>query len=71
MAGEYKSRIDRVTDYIESNIDREFTLEELAAMSGFSKFHFHRIYYSFVGETIFQFIHRRYLHRGKTDVNLN
>ena len=64
MAKEYKSRINRVIDYIESNLGREFTLEELAATSGFSKYHFHRIFNSFAGETIFQFIQRLRLEKS-------
>lgn len=55
---EYRARINRVLDYIEKNIDREFTLDELAQVSFFSKFHFHRIFTSVMNETIFDFIQR-------------
>ena len=55
---EYTSRINKVLDYIENNLDRSFTLDELARVANFSKFHFHRIFYSFIGETLFQFIQR-------------
>ncbi len=34
------------------------TLEELASVANFSKFHFNRIFQSIVGETPFQFISR-------------
>jgi len=64
MVGEYISRINGVIDYIEANMGRELTLEELAATAGFSKFHFHRIFFSFVGETIFHFIQRLRLEKG-------
>ena len=66
MAKEYRYRINRVIDYIEANIGMELTLEELAATSGFSKFHFHRIFISFIGETLFQFIQRLRLEKGAT-----
>ncbi len=55
---DYISRINRVVDYIECNIDREFTLDELAGVAFFSKYHFHRIFSSIMGETLFDFILR-------------
>ena len=55
---EYRARINRVLDYIEQNIDREFTLDELAQVSFFSKYHFHRIFSSIMNETLFDFIQR-------------
>lgn len=55
---EYFQRINRVIDYIEQNIDETFSLDRLADLSGFSKFHFHRIFHSIMGETLFQFIQR-------------
>ena len=55
---QYKSRINRVMDYIEQYIHQDFTLDELADEACFSKFHFHRIFHAFVGETLFGFIQR-------------
>lgn len=55
---EYKSRINRVIDHIENHLDKQFTLDELAGTANFSKFHFHRIFQAWVGETPFQFITR-------------
>jgi AraC family transcriptional regulator len=55
---EYIARINKTFDYIESNLENQMTLEELAAVANFSKFHFNRIFYSIVGETPFQFILR-------------
>ncbi|MBW1903256.1 MAG: AraC family transcriptional regulator, partial [Deltaproteobacteria bacterium] len=55
---EYISRINRVIDYIESNIDKELSLEKLADVASFSQFHFHRIFRAMVGETLNQFIQR-------------
>lgn len=61
---EYKSRVNKASDYIEKNIDKQFTLEEIAAVANFSKFHFHRIFYSIIGETPFQFITRLRLEKA-------
>jgi AraC family transcriptional regulator len=58
MVKEYISRINKAFDYIEANFDKSFTLDELASVASFSKFHFHRIFQAAVGETPFQFIQR-------------
>jgi AraC family transcriptional regulator len=63
---EYKSRINRVFDYIERNMSKKITLSELASVSNFSKFHFHRIFQAMTGETPFQFIQRVRLERAAT-----
>jgi AraC family transcriptional regulator len=55
---EYVSRINRVIDYIETNIDKDLSLEILANVACFSQFHFHRIFRAMVGETLNQFIQR-------------
>ncbi len=58
LYSEYQSRINKTFDYIESNLEKPMTLEELATVANFSKFHFNRIFQSIVGETPFQFILR-------------
>ncbi len=54
----YASRINRVIDYIYANYGESFTLEELASVADFSKYHFCRIFQSFTGESLFVFISR-------------
>jgi AraC family transcriptional regulator len=58
MREEYTSRINRVIDYIENNIYEELTLETLSRVANFSRFHFHRIFSTMVGETLNHFIQR-------------
>jgi len=53
---EYTARINRVIDYVEANIDKDLSLEELAEVAHFSPFHFHRIFSAMVGETLNGFI---------------
>lgn len=55
---EYVSRINKVQDYIENNISEEFSLIRLSEIANFSPYHFHRIFYSITGETLFQYIQR-------------
>ena len=54
----YIARINRVIDYIESNICSDLSLEELADVAHFSPFHFHRIFRAMVGEPLNGFIQR-------------
>lgn len=58
MREEYISRINRVIDYIENNIDEDFSLKTLSEVACFSQYHFHRIFKAMVNETLNQFILR-------------
>jgi AraC family transcriptional regulator len=49
---EYIARINRVMDYIDRNLNQELTLEELAGVANFSKFHFHRIFSAMACKTV-------------------
>lgn len=55
---EYTLRINKVIDFIDQHLDEELNLETLSNVSNFSKFHFHRIFSAFMGETLNQFIKR-------------
>jgi AraC family transcriptional regulator len=55
---EYVARINRVMDYIERHLDEDLTLEVLADVACFSKFHFHRIFAAMTRETLNHFIRR-------------
>lgn len=63
---EYHSRINRVIDYIEENLNKSLSLEELAGVANFSRYHFHRIFRAMVGETLNQFIGRVRVERAAT-----
>ena len=71
IENEYKSRIYKVFDYIESNLDNAFTLEGLAREANFSKFHFNRIFKALVGETPFRFILRLRLEKAAALMGTN
>ncbi|MHC4725656.1 MAG: AraC family transcriptional regulator [Planctomycetota bacterium] len=50
--------------FIQKNLDRELSLEELAKKSYFSIFHFHRIFKAVVGESLQEHIRRLRLERA-------
>lgn len=63
---EYVARINRVIDHIENHLDEELTLERLAEVALFSRYHFHRIFGAMVGETLGQFIQRLRVEKAAT-----
>ena len=68
---EYISRINRVMDYIQENLDRLMTLEQLASVACFSPFHFHRIFRAIVGETLAHFIQRVRVEKAASTLLVN
>ena len=61
---EYSTRINRVMDYIDAKLGEELSLDELASIANFSKYHFNRIFHSFTGESLFSFIQRLRLEKS-------
>ncbi len=68
---EYISRINRVLDYIDNNMEKKLTLEKLGAVANFSPYHFHRIFAAMVGETLNKFILRVRIERAATKLFSN
>ncbi len=64
MYSEYVSRINKVQDYIEVNLGGDLSVDILADISGFSKFHFCRIFRGFIKETPLSYINRIRLERS-------
>ena len=54
----YLRRINQVIDYLNDNLARSVSLEELASVAFFSPFHFHRIFVAMMGETLNTFTNR-------------
>lgn len=55
---EYIRRIHKVQDYIEQHISEQLTIEELACVAGFSKYHFSRIFQSILHEPLAYYVSR-------------
>jgi len=64
MNKEYKRRIDRVIQYIEANLVDNISLADVAEVSCFSAYHFHRIFTAIMCETVNDYIVRRRLEKA-------
>ena len=60
----YFESIDRVTGYIEAHLDEPISLQEIAQVSGWSLWHFHRLFHAVTGETIGEYVRLRRLHKA-------
>jgi AraC family transcriptional regulator len=68
---EYIARINRVIDYIEQNLDGDLSLEKLANVASFSRFHFHRIFRAMLNETLSRFIQRVRIEKAAMQLTSN
>jgi AraC family transcriptional regulator len=58
---EYSARMHRVVEHIDRHLDQELDLRALARVAHFSAFHFHRVFFSWTGETLGDYLRRRRL----------
>lgn len=58
LVREHTDRINRVVRYIEAHLDSSLTVERLAGISGFSVYHFHRLFKQQMNENVHRFINR-------------
>lgn len=61
---DYARRILRVADHIAADLDGDLSLDRLAEIACFSRFHFHRIWRAHTGETIAETVTRLRLNRA-------
>ena len=64
MQDEYRRRLNRVVDYIDSHLGEDLSLDEIASVAAFSKYHFHRIFTALTGESLGAYIQRLRLERA-------
>ncbi len=56
---EYDGRMHRVLAHIDKQLDQPLDLETLAEVAHFSRFHFHRLFLAWMGETLGDYLRRR------------
>jgi AraC family transcriptional regulator len=61
---DYHRRILKVLVHIQSHLDEDLSLDELASISNFSPFHFHRVFRGMVGEPVKEHVRRLRLERA-------
>jgi len=64
----YLTRIVKILNYIQTNLDHELTLDELAREACFSPFHFHRIFSGMLGESVKELVRRLRLERSAIEL---
>lgn len=64
MNNKYLKRIEAVNQYIEQNLEKKILLKDVAKVSNFSEFHFHRIFTGVMDETVNDYISRKRLERA-------
>lgn len=57
----YENIIEKVSAYIEDNLDKEIDLEMIAESVGYSRFHLNRIFAEQTGCTIYKYLQERRL----------
>lgn len=61
---EYKKRIVKTIQYIDTHLDADLSLEKIAEISAYSPFHFHRIFRLITGETLQNYIIRKKIEKS-------
>jgi AraC family transcriptional regulator len=64
----HRECILRVLRYLQENLERDLSIDELAAVASFSEFHFHRIFREIVGEPVAEHVRRLRLERAALEL---
>ena len=56
---EYRDKFVNVTDYIKQHCNEEISLEDIAEMSGFSKYHFSRLFKEYTGTSYYKYLNQK------------
>lgn len=65
----YIDLIQKTIDYIDDNIQDEISVEALAKIAGFSTYHYYRVFSSFVGLSVMEYVSRRKLQFALFELN--
>lgn len=64
----YQQRIEKVVLYIQSNLERDLDVNQLAEVACFSPYHFHRIYRQMMQETVNNTVRRLRLQQAASEL---
>ena len=68
---DYRERIVRTLMFIQDHLDDSVDLDQAAAAAACSRFHFHRIFRAFVGESLAEYVRRLRLERAARSLKLH
>ena len=71
MKEKYQSKIFPVHEFVLKNLEKKITLNQLAFLSGFSNFHFHRIFKELNGEPISTHLKRLRLEKAAFELKVS
>ena len=64
----YRKDIEKCIDFIEDNIKENITIEEVASQSGYSLYHFCRVFSLCMGMSVMEYIRKRRLSLAATEL---
>lgn len=66
----YLERIRAAIDFIEDHLSEEISVASVAALVGFSEYHFHRIFQGMLGESVAAYIRKRRISEAAKQLEL-
>lgn len=64
----HEACIKKSIEYIENNLNKKIQLKELADKAFLSKYHFHRVFHSVVGEPVAEYIRKKRLEEAANEL---
>ncbi|ARC84301.1 helix-turn-helix domain protein [Clostridium argentinense CDC 2741] len=65
---DYRACIQQSIDYIEIHLKEDITVEKLAALAGFSSYHYYRVFQFYVGLPVMKYIRKRRIAYAATEL---
>lgn len=65
---DYIKLIQNSIDYIEENLKEDLSVDKLSELTGFSSYHYYRLFNAYVGMPVMQYVRRRRMLHGISDV---
>ncbi len=62
---EYTAKFIYISRYIQEHCTEDLTLDEAAALAGFSKYHFTRLFKSFTGNSFYKYLNRKRIEQAE------
>lgn len=66
---DYALLIQKSIDYVDDHIKEKISVENLAKVSGFSTYHFYRVFHSFMNISVMEYVTKRRLHYALYDLH--